>query len=76
MSFRKGSLTEESLGRTGEVATVNPGAKRLGLEYWPANRCPALRLPFKDKGTCVLSDVPGAAAAEQDKWLAPSRTDL
>lgn len=47
-----------------------------GLKNWPANRYPALGLPFKDKGTCVLFVVLGAAVAEQDKWLATSRTDL
>lgn len=47
-----------------------------GLKNWPANKYPALGLPFKDKGTCVLFDVLGAAVAEQDKWLATSRTDL
>lgn len=47
-----------------------------GLNDWPATRYPALGLPCKDKGTCVLFDVLGAAVAEQDKWLATSRTDL
>ena len=31
--------------------------------------------PFKDKGECVQLDVLREAEAEQEEWLAPSRTE-